>query len=59
MAKASHLTTGNGVYIIHSNGTITMPTPVGPGKSEMQQHQKLQVPHIQRYLNFHAVLKSA
>ena len=39
VAKASHLTTGNSVYIIHADGSISVPNPVGPGKSEMSKHQ--------------------
>ena len=39
VAKASHLTTGNSVYIIHDDGSIRVPNPVGPGKSEMSKHQ--------------------
>ena len=39
VAKASHLTTGNSVYIIYPDGSIKVPQPVGPGKSEMLQLQ--------------------
>lgn len=41
VAKASHLTTGDGIFFIAPNGgEITYPTPVGPGKNVMAQRQQ-------------------
>ena len=40
VAKASHLTTGNSVHLLYSNGSIGCPNPVGPGKSAMLKYQQ-------------------
>lgn len=40
VAKASHLTTGNCVFILLSDGSVKAPQPVGPGKTVMLENQR-------------------
>ena len=40
VAKASHLTTGNSVFLLLSDGSVNTPQPVGPGKTVMLENQR-------------------
>ena len=47
VTKVTHLTTGQGIFISHTDGRISLPFPVGPGKKVMKEHQDTLVKNLE------------